>query len=43
MSKTIDKVKQFYKENKKSSLAWYLTLRALVIVTMVLSFFRGDF
>lgn len=43
MSKTSKKIKQFYKENKKSSLAWYLTLRALVIVTMVLSFFRGDF
>lgn len=43
MSKISRKIKQFYKENKKSSLAWYLALRALVIVTMVLSFLRGDF
>ena len=43
MSKQLNKIKQFYKENKKSSLAWYLTLRALVIVVMILRFLSGDF
>lgn len=43
MSKKIEKMKEFYKSNKKSSLAWYLTLRVLVIITMVLRFIRGDF
>ena len=38
-----NKLKQFYKTNKKSSIAWYLALRALVIVTMVLRFLRGDY
>ena len=38
-----NKIKEFYKNNKKSSLAWYVTLRALVIITMVLQFLRGDF
>ena len=42
MSKKIDKMKEFYKSNKKSSLAWYLTLRGLVIITMVLRGLRGD-
>ena len=42
MSKKIDKMKEFYKNNKKSSLAWYLTLRGLVIITMVLRGLRGD-
>ena len=43
MAKKLDKIKEFYKQNKKSSLAWYLTLRALVIITMILRFLRGDF
>ena len=43
MSKYTEKVKQLYKSNKKSSLIWYLVLRALVIVVMVLRFLRGDF
>ena len=38
-----NKIKEFYKNNKKSSLAWYVTLRGLVILTMVLQFIRGDF
>ncbi len=38
-----NKIKEFYKSNKKSSLAWYLGLRALVIVTMILSFIRKDY
>lgn len=42
MSKRIEKMKEFYKTNKKSSLAWYLTLRALVIIIMVLRGLRGD-
>ena len=43
MSKRLEKIKEFYKNNKKSSLAWYLTLRALVIITMILRLIRGDF
>ena len=43
MAKHIDKMKEFYKENKKSSFTWYLVLRALVIAIMVLRFIRGDF
>lgn len=43
MSKHSQKIKELYKNNKKSSFIWYLTLRALVIVIMVLSFLRGDF
>lgn len=39
----INKIKEFYKSNKKSSLVWYLGLRALVILTMILSFIRKDF
>ena len=42
MSKRIDKMKEFYKTNKKTSLAWYLTLRGLVIIIMVLRGLRGD-
>lgn len=42
MSKRLDKMKEFYKTNKKSSLAWYLILRAFVIITMVLRGLRGD-
>lgn len=38
-----NKLKQFYKTNKKTSIAWYLALRALVIITMVLRFLRGDY
>lgn len=43
MSKHTQKIKDLYKNNKKSSFAWYLALRALVIVIMVLRFLRGDF
>lgn len=43
MSKHTKKIKELYKNSKKSSLIWYLVLRALVIVTMVLSFLRGDY
>lgn len=39
----VKKIKEFYKNNKKSSLVWYLGLRALVIVVMILRFLRGDF
>lgn len=42
-SKHVEKIKALYKENKKSSLIWYLVLRTFVIITMVLSFFRGDY
>lgn len=38
-----NKIKNFYKGNKKTSLAWYLALRALVIIIMILRFIRGDF
>ena len=38
-----NKIKEFYKNNKKSSVTWYLTLRGLVIITMILRFLRGDF
>lgn len=38
-----NKVRELYKNNKKSSLAWYLGLRALVIVVMILRFLRGDY
>ena len=43
MSKNTQKIKELYQNNKKSSLIWYLVLRALVIVIMVLRFLRGDF
>ena len=43
MSKHTEKMKEFYKNNKKSSFVWYLILRALVILIMVLRFLRGDF
>ena len=43
MSKHTEKIKEFYKNNKKSSFVWYLVLRALVILIMVLRFLRGDF
>lgn len=43
MSKHTEKIKALYKNNKKSSLIWYLILRALVIVTMIMSCIRGDF
>lgn len=43
MAKHINKMKEFYKNNKKSSLAWYLVLRALVLLTMILSFIRRDY
>ena len=39
----IKKMKEFYKNNKKSSITWYLTLRLLVIITMVLQFIKGNF
>ena len=43
MSKHVERIKELYRNNKKSSLIWYLTLRGLVILTMVLRFLRGDF
>ena len=43
MSKHTEKIKALYKENKKSSLIWYLVLRAFVILTMITSFIRKDF
>ena len=43
MSKHTEKMKEFDKNNKKSSFIWYLILRALVILIMVLRFLRGDF
>ena len=43
MSKQIQKIKDVYKENKKSSLAWYLALRGIVIIIMILRFLDGDF
>ena len=43
MSKNIQKIKEFYKNNKKSSFIWYMVLRALVILIMTLRFLRGDF
>lgn len=43
MSKFTRKMKVFYKNNKKSSFIWYLILRALVIMVMILRFLRGDF
>lgn len=42
MSKHLNKMKEFYKNNKKSSFTWYLTLRGLVIAIMILRFLRGD-
>ena len=35
MSKMSKKIKDFYKENKKSTLIVYVTLRILVIVCMI--------
>ena len=43
MSKHIEKIKNLYKNNKKSSIIWYLFLRGLVITIMILRFLRGDF
>ena len=43
MSRHIQKMKEFYKNNKKSSFIWYLVLRGLVITIMILRFLRGDF
>ena len=43
MSKHTEKIKELYRNNKKSSLIWYLALRGLVILIMVLRFLRGDF
>ena len=43
MSKHTEKIKELYRNNKKSSLIWYLTLRGLVIAIMILRFIRGDF
>jgi len=43
MTKHIEKMKEFYKNNKKSSFTWYLILRGLVILIMILRFLRGDF
>lgn len=43
MSKRLEKMKQFYKENNRASITWYLALRFLVIIIMVLRFLRGDF
>lgn len=43
MAKHIQKMKEFYKNNKKSSFIWYLVLRGLVILIMTLRFLRGDF
>lgn len=37
------KIKQFYKDNKKSSLAWYLSLRLLVIICMILQFYHRNY
>lgn len=42
MNKHIKKIKEKYKETKKSSLLVYLILRILVIVCMVLQVIRGD-
>ena len=42
MNKHIQKIKQKYKETKKSSLLVYLILRALVIVCMIEQILRGD-
>lgn len=42
MNKHIKKIKEKYKETKKSSLLVYLILRILVIVCMVLQIIRGD-
>jgi len=38
MTKHIEKMKEFYKNNKKSSFTWYLILRGLVILIMILRF-----
>ena len=43
MSKQTKKIKELYKNNKKSSFTWYLILRGVVIATMILSFIRGDY
>ena len=43
MAKHIQKMKEFYKSNKKSSFIWYLVLRGVVIAIMTLRFLRGDF
>ena len=43
MTRHLQKMKEFYKSNKKSSFIWYLILRGLVIAIMILRFLRGDF
>ena len=43
MSKHTERIKELYRNNKKSSLMWYLALRGLVIAIMILRFIRGDF
>lgn len=43
MSKHTQKIKELYKNNKKSSLVWYLVLRGLVLITMFTSFLRGAY
>ena len=42
MNKHIKKIKEKYKETKKSSLLVYLILRILVIVCMFMQVIRGD-
>ena len=42
MGKYIKKIKEKYKQTKKSSLLVYLILRGLVIACMVLQLIRGD-
>ena len=42
MGKYIKKIKEKYKQTKKSSLLVYLILRGLVIACMVLQIVRGD-
>lgn len=43
MSKHTKKIKELYKNSKKSSLVWYLVLRGLVLVTLFTSFLRGAY
>ena len=42
MGKYIKKIKEKYKQTKKSSLLVYLILRVLVIVCMVMQILRGE-
>ena len=39
----IKKMREFYKNNKKSSLTLYFILRGLVILTLILQFIKGNF